>query len=145
MGSYLYTEQGGNIMRLSYDTETPRTPVHERIMAKLRVQASWFDKTTGESVQVEGTTENVGENSALVNFEMLPPVGSEVSLRILDEETTLIEAQAEVIRVERDPRKPLAALSVLKNLTKWNEVVMFAARNWVAEQWKLNYEEEYAN
>jgi hypothetical protein len=133
------------MMRLQYETTTPKTPVHERIIAKLRVQASWLDEVTGESVQVEGTTENVGESSALVNFETLPTVGTEICLRIINEDTTLIEAPAEVLRVERDPRKPLAALSVLKNLTKWNDVVMMAARTWVADQWKLNYEEEYAN
>jgi hypothetical protein len=137
--------QGGKYMRLQHETATPKTPFQERITAKLRVQASWLDKVTGESVIVEGTTENVGESTALVNFDTLPTVGSEISLRIINEETTLIEASAEVIRVERDPRKPLAALSVLKNLTKWNEVVMMAARTWVADQWKLNYEEEYAN
>jgi hypothetical protein len=111
-------------MKLSYETQIPRTPLHERIMAKLRVQASWLDKNTGESVSVEGTTENVG---------------------VLDDETTLFESPVEVIRVERDPTKPLAALAILRNLTKWNDVVLLAARSWVAEQWKLNYEEEYAN
>jgi hypothetical protein len=132
-------------MKLSYETQIPRTPLHERIMAKLRVQASWLDKNTGESVSVEGTTENVGGSTALVNFETLPPVGSELCLRVLDEDTTLFESPVEVIRVERDPNKPLAALAILRNLTKWNDVVLLAARSWVAEQWKLNYEEEYAN
>jgi hypothetical protein len=132
-------------MKLSYETQIPRTPLHERIMAKLRVQASWLDKNTGESVSVEGTTENVGGSTALVNFETLPPVGGELCLRVLDDETTLFESPVEVIRVERDPTKPLAALAILRNLTKWNDVVLLAARSWVAEQWKLNYEEEYAN
>jgi hypothetical protein len=114
-------------------------------MANLRVQASWIDKVTGKLVSVEGTTENVGETSTLVNLTTLPPVGSEVNLRVLDEETTLIEVPTEVIRVERDPSKPLAALTVVENLKNWNKTVMTAAQEWVVRQWRLNYEEEWVN
>jgi hypothetical protein len=114
-------------------------------MANLRVQASWIDKVTGKMVLVEGTTENVGETSTLVNLSTLPPVGSEVNLRVLDEETTLIEVPTEVIRVERDPSKPLAALTVVENLKKWNQTVMTAAQEWVVRQWRINYEEEWVN
>jgi hypothetical protein len=114
-------------------------------MANLQVQASWIDKVTGKTVLVEGLTENIGETSALVNLTTLPPVGSEVNLRIIDEEKTLIEVPTEVIRVERDPSKPLAALSVGENLKKWKTTVMTAAQEWVTRQWKLNYEEEWVN
>jgi hypothetical protein len=130
---------------LSYSKNVERTPVHERIMANLRVQASWLDQTTGESVLIEGTTENVGESSALVRFETLPPVGSEVHLRVIDEERTLIDTSAAVIRVQRDPSKPLAALSILENINAWREDVLTVAQEWVVRQWKLNYEEEYVN
>jgi hypothetical protein len=120
-----------------------RAPLHRRIMANLRVQVSWIDKGTGKTVLVEGLTENVGETSALVNLETLPPVGSEVSLRVIDEEKTLIEVPTEVIRVERDPSKPLAALSIAQNLKNWKQHVMTAAQEWVTRQWRLNYEEEW--
>jgi hypothetical protein len=109
------------------------------------VKASWIDEESGKRVNVLGTTENIGESSALVNLETLPPVGSEVKLRILDEEKTLIEVQTKVIRVERDPSKPLAALSVLANLKKWKDVAMEAAQEWVTRHWRLNYEEEWVN
>ena len=109
------------------------------------VKASWIDEESGKKVNVLGTTENIGESSALVNLETLPPVGSEVKLRILDEEKTLIEVQTKVIRVERDPSKPLAALSVLANLKKWKDVAMEAAQEWVTRHWRLNYEEEWVN
>lgn len=122
-----------------------KASLHQRIMANLRVQASWIDKVTGKTVLVEGTTENIGETSALVNLTTLPPVGSEVSLRIIDEEKTLIEVPTEVMRVERDPGKPLAALTVVENLKKWKHTVMTAAQDWVTKQWRLNYEEEYVN
>ena len=130
--------------RFGYSDEEEKKPLHQRIMANLRVQASWIDKVTGKTVLVEGTTENVGESSALVNLETLPPVGSEVSLRVInDEEKTLIEVPTEVIRVERDPSKPLAALSIAENLKNWKQDVMTAAQAWVVRQWKLNYEEEW--
>jgi hypothetical protein len=131
--------------QLSYSENVTKNPLHKRIMANLRVQATWLDKTTGESILVEGTTENLGETSALVNFEQLPPVGSEICLRVLDDEKTLIETPASVIRVQRDPSKPLAALTVLENIKTWKEDVLTAAQAWVVRQWKLNYEEEWVN
>jgi hypothetical protein len=129
--------------RFGYSENSEKKPLHQRIMANLRVQASWIDKVTGNLVLVEGLTENIGESSALVNLETLPPVGSEVSLRVIDEEKTLIEVPTEVIRVERDPSKPLAALSIAQNLKNWKQNVMTAAQEWVIRQWKLNYEEEW--
>lgn len=131
--------------RLDYSEDAKRTPLHQRIMANLRVQASWIDKVTGKTILVEGFTENVGETSALVNLETLPPVGSEVNLRVIEDERTLLEVPTEVIRVERDPSKPLAALSVAENLKSWKQTVVTAAQAWVVRQWKLNYEEEWVN
>ena len=131
--------------RLNYSESPRRTPLHQRIMANFRVQASWIDKVTGKLILVEGLTENIGETSALVNLETLPPVGSEVSLRIINDEMTLIEVPTEVIRVERDPSKPLAALTIVENLKNWKQNVMTAAQEWVTRQWKLNYEEEWVN
>ncbi len=131
--------------RLAYSTVTNRTPLHHRIMASLPVQASWIDSDSGKTVFVNGLTENLGENSALVNLDTLPPVGSEVMLRIFDEEKTIIEVPTQVIRVERDPSKPLAALSVLENLKKWKQNVLTAAQDWVTRHWQLNYEEEWVN
>jgi len=131
--------------RLAYTTIENKTPVHQRIMASLTVQASWIDQESGDTILVNGMTENVGETSALVNLEILPPVGSEVKLRIFDEEKTIIEVPTQVIRVERDPSKPLAALSISENLKKWKHNALTAAQNWVTRNWQLNYEEEWVN
>ena len=119
--------------------------MHHRILANMPVLASWVDSASGKTIKVQGTTENIGESSALVNLETLPPVGCEVKLRILQEEKTLIEVQTQVIRVERDPSKPLAALTVLQNLKKWKTTAMDAAQEWVTRHWQLNYEEEWVN
>lgn len=130
---------------LSYSTYARRAPLHQRILANLPVQASWIDEVSGETISVIGLTENIGENSALVNLETLPAVGSRVNLRVFDEEKTIIEIPTEVIRVERDPSKPLAALSVVDNLKKWKQKAMTAAEEWVTRNWQLNYEEEWVN
>ena len=131
--------------RLAYTEVENKTPVQHRIMANLTVEASWIDRESGDTFSINGFTENLGENTALVNLEVLPPVGSEVKLRIFDEEKTIIEVPTQVIRVERDPSKPLAALSVLENLKKWKQNALTAAQNWVTRNWQLNYEEEWVN
>lgn len=130
---------------LEHSASTYKSPFNQRIMANLAVQASWVDTVSGETVLVNGVTENVGETSTLVNLEILPPVGSEVQLRIFEDEKTIIEVPTQVIRVERDPSQPLAALSVLENLKKWKQTVLTAAQNWVTRHWQLNYEEEWVN
>lgn len=131
--------------QVEYATSSYKTPLHHRIIASLPVRASWIDAESGETISVDGTTENVGETGTLVNLEVLPPVGSAVTLRILDEEKSIIEVSTQVIRVERDPSKPLAALSILENLKKWKSVAMTAAEKWVVHHWHLNYDEEWVN
>jgi hypothetical protein len=131
--------------RLAHSAEENKAPLHQRIMANLQVQASWVDTESGNTISVEGMTENLGENTALINLETLPPVGSEVMLRIIDEEKTIIEVPTQVIRVERDPSKPLAALSVLENVKKWKQIALTAAQTWVTRHWQLNYDEEWVN
>lgn len=131
--------------QINYTTSTFRPPVHHRILANMPVKASWVDSASGKTISVDGITENIGEASTLVNLEVLPPVGSEVKLRIMDEDKTVIEVLTSVIRVERDPSKPLAALSILQNLKKWKTTAMEAAQLWVTRHWQLNYEEEWVN
>ena len=130
---------------VEYSTSSYKTPLHHRIIASMPVKASWIDEESGEMINVEGLTENVGEASTLVNLETLPPVGSEVRLRIMDEDKQIIDVQTRVIRVERDPGKPMAALSILDNLKKWKNTAMSAAQKWVTRHWQLNYEEEWVN
>jgi hypothetical protein len=131
--------------QVEYSTASYKTPLHHRITASMPVKASWVDKASGETVNVEGLTENVGETSALVNLDTLPPVGSQVRLRIMNEKKTIVDVQTQVIRVERDPSKPMAALTVLDNLKKWKTTAMRAAQEWVTRHWQLNYEEEWVN
>jgi hypothetical protein len=130
---------------IEYATSSYKTPMHHRILANMPIVASWVDGDSGKTVKVQGTTENVGETSALVNLDVLPPVGSQVKLKIFEDDKAVIEVSTRVIRVERDPSKPLAALSVLDNLKKWKTTAMTAAQAWVTRHWQLNYEEEWVN
>ena len=116
---------------VDYSTSSYKAPMHHRILANMPVKASWIDEESGKRISVEGVTENVGETSTLVNLEVLPPVGSEIRLKILEEDKSIIEVSAQVIRVERDPSKPLAALTISENMKKWRQIAMEAAQKWV--------------
>ena len=123
-------------------TETSQLP--KRIWANLKAQVSWVDSTSGERISTFGVTEHVGESSALVNIDMLPSVGSCVEIRLIDNGKTIVRTTTEVIRIERDPGKPLVALSVVRNFKNWKEKAMDAAQEWVTRNWQINYKEEFA-
>ena len=115
-------------------------PVSGRIQARMQAQVTWVDEDTGERISIKGQTENLGVSSALVNLNLLPKVGRPVKLSISDDDNHVIDAAAVVIRVERDPSKPQAALSVTGNQKKWREAAMSAAQEWVTRDIRVNYE-----
>ena len=94
-----------------------------RYVVQLPVRAEWDDDRSGQHVVVEGETENVGPQGALVHLETLPDVGSRVQLAVLADEKTLIQAVAEVLRLERNPAQPLAALQLLGSTDEWRGLV----------------------
>ncbi|HVF48736.1 MAG TPA: PilZ domain-containing protein [Pyrinomonadaceae bacterium] len=93
-----------------------------RYMVTLPVRAEW-DDAAGEHVVVEGATENVGPEGALVHLKHLPDVGSRVQLVVLDGEKFRIEAVTEVLRIQRDPGHPLAALQLISATEEWRGLV----------------------
>jgi len=98
-----------------------------RVVAKFPVQARWSENSTGKEVVVSGDTESIGPANAHVYLRMLPPVGSVIRLEIAAEQGPLVEVLAEVLRVERDPAQPLAALSIIDGQQKWEEIVWESA------------------
>ena len=128
-----------------FSSVTDAAPLPKRIVASLQAQVSWKDQSSGNRISVVGVTENIGESGALVNVDVLPEVGTNVKIRLYDEENTIIEAQSEVIRIERDPARPMIALLIVKNLKNWKEVALRAAQEWVTTNLRLNYGEEWAN
>ncbi len=125
--------------QIAYSGVTERNPFNQRVLAKLQARISWMDEDSKENVSILGETENVGESTALVNLEVLPKVGSDVKIRLMDEGRTIIETFAKVIRVERDPSSPQAALSIVENIKKWRNRAVTAAQDWVTRDIQTNY------
>jgi hypothetical protein len=94
-----------------------------RYMVRVSVRAEWDDERSGEHIVVEGETENIGPQGALVHLERLPDVGSRVHLIVPDAEGRTLEAVAEVLRLERNPVQPLAALQLLGETDEWRGLV----------------------
>ncbi|HKQ51590.1 MAG TPA: hypothetical protein VJT74_04420 [Pyrinomonadaceae bacterium] len=94
-----------------------------RYLASLLVRAEW-DTEDGMHVVAEGTTENVGPEGALVHLQReLPDVGSRVQLQVLSEDGMKLQVVTEVLRIERNPAHPLAALQLLDAADEWRGLV----------------------
>ncbi len=109
-------------MALNQSSEQRSGP---RYVVSLPVRAEWDDTGSGEHMIVEGETENVGPAGALVHLHHLPDVGSRVQLAVLNKEkdSTTLEAVVEVLRVERNPAQPLAALQLMNASDEWRGLV----------------------
>src|SRR5690349_4366277 len=94
-----------------------------RYLASLEVKAEW-DEPSGTHIVAEGTTENVGPEGTLVHLPRnLPQVGSRVRLEVLGESGEKLQVIAEVLRIERHPGHPLAALQLLGETDEWKGLV----------------------
>lgn len=109
-----------------------------RYVVHLPVRVEWDDESAGGHVRVEGETQNVGPKGALVHLRRLPQVGSRVHLTVLEDDATRFEAVAEVLRLERDPAQPLAALRLLAAEREWSEMVW----EWAAQLERQAADEE---
>ena len=94
-----------------------------RYLASLEVKAEW-DEPTGGHVVAEGTTENVGPEGTLVHLpRQLPQVGSTDRLEVHGEHGERLQVIAEVLRIERNPGQPLAALQLVGETDEWKGLV----------------------
>src|SRR5215218_9105895 len=94
-----------------------------RYLASLEVKAEW-DEPSGTQIVAEGITENVGPEGTLVHLpKQLPDVGSRVRLEVLGESGEKLQVVAEVLRIERHPGHPLAALQLLGETDEWRGLV----------------------
>jgi len=95
----------------------------QRYIHAFPIRAEW-DTNDGNHVIAEGETENVGPEGTLVHLQNnLPPVGGRVNLRVLDETGEKISVIAEVLRIERNPVRPQAALQLLGETDEWRGIV----------------------
>jgi len=87
------------------------------------IRAEW-DTSEGVHIVAEGETDNVGPEGTLIHFQReLPPVGGRVSLLVLGEEGEKLRVIAEVLRIERNPSHPQAALQVVGETDEWRGLV----------------------
>src|SRR5688572_25520941 len=69
-------------------------------------------------------TENVGPEGTLVHLpQKLPQVGSRVRLEVQGEDGKKLQVVAEVLRIERNPGHPLAALQLLGETDEWRGLI----------------------
>ena len=98
-------------MARQMETETRSGP---RYLVSFEVRAEW-DDPGGAHIMSEGTTENVGPEGTLVHLpRRLPDVGSRVRLEVHGEDGKTLQVIAEVLRIERNPGHPLAALATAR-------------------------------
>jgi hypothetical protein len=107
-------------MPVNFTTEQRSGP---RYMIQIPIRAEWDDAASGEHIVSEGETENVGPAGALVHLPHLPEVGSRVNLIVPDAQGLTVTAVAEVLRLERNPVQPLAALLLLDATDEWRGLV----------------------
>lgn len=94
-----------------------------RYLATFEVRAEW-DEPDGAHIMSEGITENVGPEGTLVYLpRRLPQVGSRVRLEVQGEDGNKLQVVAEVLRIERNPGHPLAALQLLGETDEWKGLI----------------------
>jgi lysophospholipid acyltransferase (LPLAT)-like uncharacterized protein len=91
----------------------------QRFLVSLPVRAEWDEERTGQHIVVEGTTENIGPAGAMVQLQQLPAVGSCITISVQGAKGPEVTARAEVLRLVRDVRQPLASLSVVNATKEW--------------------------
>ncbi len=112
-------------MSRQIETESRSGP---RYLVAFEVRAEW-DGPEGFHVVSEGTTEDVGPQGTLVHLpKLLPDVGSRVRLEVQGEGGQKLNVVAEVLRIERNPGHPLAALQLLGATDEWRGVIWEPAK-----------------
>jgi len=107
-------------MARQIDTDARSGP---RYLVSFEVRAEW-DDPGGVHILSEGTTENVGPEGTLVHLpRRLPDVGSHVRLEVHGEDGKTLQVIAEVLRIERNPGHPLAALQLLGGTDEWRGLI----------------------
>lgn len=113
-----------------------------RYLVTFEVRAEW-DEPGGAHILSEGTTENVGPEGTLVHLpKKLPEVGSRVRLEVHGEDGRKLQVVAEVLRVERNPGHPLAALQLLGETDEWRGLIWEPAAPRVFTSMAADDEEE---
>ena len=113
-----------------------------RYLAALEVRAEW-DESDGAHVVTEGMTENIGPEGTLVHLpRRLPEVGGRVQLEVQGENGNKLLVITEVLRIERNPGHPLAALQLLDQTDEWRGLIWGPSKPRVTAPLSANEEDE---
>ena len=113
-----------------------------RYLAALEVRAEW-DESDGAHVVTEGMTENIGPDGTLVHLpRRLPEVGGRVQLEVQDQSGQRLLVVTEVLRIERNPGHPLAALQLLDQTDEWRGLIWGPSKPRVTAPLSANEEDE---
>ena len=94
-----------------------------RFVVSFPIRVEWKDEN-GSKFTEEGLTENVSPEGALIYLpRTLPAVGSKVNLTITEHADDEVTVKAHVLRLERNPSHPLAALHLTDSLRLWKKKV----------------------
>lgn len=105
--------------------ETERR-MNDRFVISLPIRVEWDDTESGRRMIEEGRTENIGLTGTLVHLpKNLPRVGSRVTIQVFEAKgAEVVALEAQVLRVERDPAHPLAALRMYSDAAdEWRKNV----------------------
>lgn len=95
----------------------------DRVVISFPIRIKWKD-VDGKTLTEEGLTENIGPRGALIFLpRQLPQVGSHVKLTVTENADDEVSVPAEVLRLERNPSHPQAALQLTKQFKLWKEKV----------------------
>ncbi len=113
----------------------------DRHIVSFPIRVDWKDDD-GKQLMEEGLTENIGPRGALVFLPRnLPQVGSTVKLTITENADDEVSVQAQVLRLERNPSHPQAALMLTKQFKLWKEKVWDYATDMLAKEEPEVFEE----
>jgi len=113
----------------------------QRYVHAFPIRAEW-DTNDGIHIVAEGETDNVGPEGTLIHLQRdLPPVGGRVNLLVLGDHGEKLRVIAEVLRIERNPSHPQAALQVLGETNEWRGLVWEEAGIKMAEA-DENYDDD---
>ena len=97
------------------------------------IRVTWKDENGPQTE--EGLTENVGAYGTLIYLaRKLPNVGTKVEVTVLENPADPVTVTAEVIRLERNPAHPQAALNLLEGMRAWKKKVFDLAAETLAGQ-----------
>lgn len=106
----------------------------DRYVISFPIRVEWKDEN-GKDLIEEGLTENISVGGTLIHLpRLLPNVGSEVSLTVLENPKNEVTVKAQVLRLERNAAHPQAALMLTDRKEVWEKEVWAMAGDVIAAQ-----------